>query len=316
MQTNDAATIDVLVKTMRLEAEGALSFELITPSGAALPGFEPGAHIDVHLPNSMTRQYSLTNESGDGFYSICVGLDRASRGGSKQLHHATRVGDVLRISKPRNTFSLDLRHESYLLIAGGIGVTPILAIARALEHAGKDWTMVYAARSRAAAVFVQELSGYGDRCRFHFDDEEGGPCNVVEIVAMAAPNAHVYACGPTPMLEALAEIEALPTDRLHTEYFAPPPTLAHGDVFVVEAVRSGVSVEVPADRSILEVLVEHGVDAPSSCRQGICGTCETRVLEGAPDHRDQILSDAEKAAGDTMMICCSRALTPRLRLDI
>lgn len=292
-----------------------LSVELAPSDGVGVVAYGPGAHLDVHLPGGLTRQYSLISDMSEKSYRIAVGLARQSRGGSKWFHKIARPGDVVDIAGPRNTFTLG-EHPAYFFLAGGIGVTPILSMARDVARRGKRWSMVYAARNRAGAAFADELSALGP-CRFHFDDQEGKVCDAAAVIADVPRDTHIYACGPAPMLAAAeAACKAQGRANLHVEYFTPPAGLAEGAGFVVEAARSGICVTVPANASILDALREHGVDAPSSCRQGICGSCETRVLEGVPDHRDKILTDEEKASGRTMMICCSRARTPRLRLDI
>lgn len=300
-----------------MESEDVVSVLLEGVDGQALAGFTPGAHIDLHLPGGLVRQYSLINEPNDR-YRVAVGLDRNSRGGSRYIHRVLRPGDRLRASAPRQTFSLDEDAPCSILIAGGVGITPLLAMARRLERTGRAWSLWYAARSRAAAAFWRELAALGGpRVHLHFDDEAGALIDLDEPLSTAPRGAQVYVCGPARMIEATrSRAAALELRPVRFEHFAPPPPTASDGAFVVELARSGLVLEAPVGKSILEVVTEAGVQAPSSCRAGVCGACETRVLEGVPDHRDALLSEAERASGETMLICCSRSLTPKLRLDL
>ncbi|MFT4077532.1 MAG: PDR/VanB family oxidoreductase [Asticcacaulis sp.] len=311
------AEIQVLIRAIRYEAEGVLSFELEALDGASLPEFAPGAHIDVHLPNGLMRQYSVTNASNGRHYIIGVGLDRASRGGSRWLHDQARPGQVLTISAPRNTFPMAEPLADAVLFAGGIGITPIRAMAGHLAGQGVPWTLYYAARSRKAAAFASDLRALDGDLRLHLDDEMQGLLDIAAAVAAVPSEAHLYCCGPEPMIAAFLEAtKDRAPDHVHVEHFGAVAPLADDGGLVIELARSGRVVEVRPDHTILEAVLAAGVSAPSSCRNGVCGTCETRVLAGEPDHRDLILSEAEKAAGDTMMICCSRAKSPRLTLDL
>lgn len=300
-----------------LEAEEVLSFELRPRPGDTLPDFTAGAHVDLHLPGGLVRQYSLT-EVGDGRrYVLGVARDRASRGGSRWLHDQARVGHTLTISAPRNSFPLVEDAAFSVFVAGGIGITPILAMIRRLAALGRPWRLHYAVRTRTAAAFLEPLNALGGDLRLHVDDESGGLLDVAAVVRAAPTEAHLYACGPAPMIAAFeAAAAGRPDDHLHVEHFGPVLAPAGGEGFEVELARSGKLLRVGPAETILEVVLAAGVNAPSSCRNGVCGSCETRVLAGTPEHRDMILSPAERASGETMMICCSRASTPRLRLDL
>mgnify|MGYP000131943984 CR=1 FL=1 len=312
-----SAELQVLIRAIRYEAEGVLSFELEALGGARLPDFTPGAHIDVCLPNGLMRQYSLTNASNGRHYIIGVGLDRASRGGSRWLHDHARPGQVLTISAPRNSFPMAEPLAGAVLFAGGIGITPIRAMAGHLAAQGVPWTLHYAARSRVSAAFAADLHTLSGDMRLHLDDEAGALLDIAAAVAAAPMDAHLYCCGPEPMIAAFLEAtKDRVSDHVHIEHFGAIAPQADDGGLVIELARSGRVVEVRPDQTILEAVMAAGVAVASSCRNGVCGTCETRVLAGEPDHRDLILSEAEKAAGDTMMICCSRAKSPRLTLDL
>jgi vanillate O-demethylase ferredoxin subunit len=311
------------VRALTWEAEDILGIELVPlERGASLPPFDAGAHVELHLPNGLVRSYSLVNAPGERHrYVVAVGRDRASRGGSRWLHDSLRVGTVLEVDAPRNQFALDEAAPASVLIAGGIGVTPLVAMAHRLAALGRPWTMHVAARSRAHAAFIDTLralaaSGAGT-LHEHYDDEAGGVLDVVAIIAALPADAHVYACGPQPMLAAFeAAAAALPPARVHREYFAAPEAPAAEGGFTVRLHRSGRDVPVVAGRTILEALREAGVDVLHSCCQGVCGTCEVAVIAGVPEHRDLVLSPAERAANDRIMICCSGSKTPVLELDL
>lgn len=310
------------LRPMRLRAvvyaaPGVMSFEFTPMDGRPLPDYAAGAHLDLHLPDGQVRQYSLTNPSGEGRYVVGVARARAGRGGSAWLHDKARPGDVIHVSEPRNAFALDEAAPASVLIAGGIGITPILAMARRLGALGQPAVVHYAVRSTDAAAFLPELWACGVDLRLHVDAVEGGLLDVAAIVREAPARAHVYCCGPAPMLAAFrAAAEARDPATVHFETFDAAAPEAGDEGLVIELARSGGSVTVGPEETILDALQAAGVAVASSCRNGVCGTCEVRVLEGQPDHRDLILSEAEKARGDTMMICCSRAKSPRLRLDL
>jgi tetrachlorobenzoquinone reductase len=295
-------------------------YEFARVDGAALFDVDPGAHIDIALPNGITRQYSLISPGrAPNRYVVAVKRDPHSRGGSRFMHDELRVGQIVSVSRPRNNFRLEENAEHLVLIAGGIGITPIWAmIQRLLERvsSGRSWTLHYSCRTRAEAAFLSALEHHA-QVHLNFDAESSRTLDVDAIVRGAPGDAHLYCCGPAPMLAAFEAATAnLPAERKHVEYFSSkaPPALASG--FVIELRRSGKELVVPPGRSILSVLRDAGVHVAFSCEQGICGSCETRILSGVPDHRDSVLSAAERAANETMMICCSGSRTDRLALDV
>jgi ferredoxin-NADP reductase len=308
------------VQAMRYEARGVVSIELRDPSGAQLPEFGPGAHIDLHLANGLVRSYSLCGapEVRDR-YTVGVLLDRNSRGGSRFVHEQLRVGTTLTVAAPRNHFVLDEGAAHTVLVAGGIGVTPIVCMARRLAERGRSFTMLYCARSRAEAAFVELLSAYGDAVRFHFDDEAGAPPDLKAMLAGQDTATHFYCCGPGPMLNAFeSACEAHGYPNVHIERFAADPAteaVQEGE-YSVTLQRSGKNVLVPSGKSLLDAILEAGVQVEYSCREGVCGSCETAVVEGCPDHRDSVLSNSERASNKTMMVCVSGCKGPRLVLDI
>ncbi|MBM7061039.1 oxidoreductase [Pseudomonas sp. UL073] len=314
--------LTVCVKSVRAEAVGVNSYELVAVDGGELPLFSPGAHIQLQLGNGMSRHYSLCNDAIERHrYKIAVGLSANSRGGSTYVHEQLRQGDRLTVSPPRNHFPLIEDGEHYEFIAGGIGITPILPMILWCEAKGKSWRLHYLAKSRAGAAFLDVLEQLPPRGQhLHFRDEHGGVrLDINAVVQAIPPAAHLYCCGPAGLMTQVRDTAAgRPSGLVHFEWFeaAVHEESASAGAFTVLARRSGLSLEVPADKSILETLEEAGLLPPYSCREGICNSCETRVLGGIPEHRDQVLSDAEKAANQTMLICVSRSKTPVLELDI
>lgn len=317
-------TLQVRVRCVSWEAETVLGFELVpTELNALLPPFDAGAHIDLHLGNGLLRSYSLTNAPGERQrYCIAVNKDAASRGGSRWVHETLRPGALLTISAPRNNFALDESATSSVLIAGGIGVTPILGMIRRLAALARPWRLHYAARTRAHAAFVETLRELADASagslEVSFDQEPGGRMlDIAAIVAALPADAHLYCCGPLGLLDAFEKASStLPRERVHVEYFAAKDAPATVGGFSVRLQRSGKTVAVQAGQSILDSVIAIGIEPPWSCREGVCGTCETRVIEGVPDHRDLVLSAADHAANDRMMICCSGSKTATLVLDL
>ncbi|PTX03008.1 PDR/VanB family oxidoreductase [Pararhodobacter aggregans] len=320
------AEIPVRVKQMRHEADTVLSVGFETLDGSPLPRAEPGAHVDLILSDDLRRSYSLT-QALDGTTPGCtvaVHRDPASRGGSAHVHERLRVGDKLRLSRPKNNFPLDEGAAQSVLIAGGIGITPMLAMVRRLTEAGRPWHLHYAARKRSAAAFLSEIaacvaaSGGKGRLTTHFDDEaKGALLDIAGIFAGAAPGTHFYCCGPEPMLAAYeTAARGMPKERVHAEYFSAREEAAREGGFDVVLNRSGKVLHVEPGKTILDVLIANRVSVPFACTEGTCGTCETRVIEGRPDHRDTILTDEERAHGDTMMVCCSGSKSARLVLDL
>ena len=315
--------MQVRVKRVSFEAENINSYELVAPGGGDLAPFTAGGHIDIHLPNGMIRSYSLVNDQGErSRYVVAVNKDAASRGGSSSIHQTVHAGDILTISYPKNNFSLQESAAHSVLIAGGIGITPLLSMIRRLEALGRSWELYYAARTRQAAAFLDELNVLrsGARSNLHVNFDQEPPMQMVDlpaIVKKAPPNAHLYCCGPVAMLEAFEAATAdLPNDHVHVEYFKAKEKPAVAGGFEVKLARSNRTIAVQAGKSILDALLDAGVAVSYACTEGVCGTCETRVLEGVPDHRDLFLGKEEQAANKTMMICCSGSKSPMLVLDL
>ncbi|WP_458378564.1 PDR/VanB family oxidoreductase [Pseudomonas chlororaphis] len=316
--------LQVQIFRKKVEATDILSFELRALGTDELPPFSAGAHIDVHMPNGITRQYSLCNSPEERHrYVIGVLKDPASRGGSISMHSDLCVGGLITISEPRNLFPLHESGDKHLLFAGGIGITPILAMAHTLHQRGADFELHYCYRASDRAAFIGYLkaANFSD-CVYLHDDS--GPddqrINAHELLANPQPDAHLYVCGPggfmNYILEAAAE-HRWPEPQVHREFFAAAPVSHDGDQpFEVELAKSGQVFEIPADRTVFEVLDECGIEIPSSCEQGVCGSCITRVLQGIPDHRDQFMTVAEHARNDQFTPCCSRSKSSRLVLDL
>lgn len=301
------ATLELRVSECKQESDGVLSLTLEDPAGAPLPGWHPGAHIDVHV-GEYVRQYSLcTPEGSQDRWRIGVLKEANGRGGSQAIHETVKAGGTLTVSQPRNNFVLQ-PSKRYVFIAGGIGITPILAMAGQAERDGADWTLVYGGRSRSTMAFLGELEQFGDRVRIVPEDTDGR-VDFAAYLKDVQPETLVYCCGPEPLLNVVEAASAhWPSGSLHVERFVPKEIDTSGDVaFEVEFVDSGVTLTVPADKSILEVAEEAGLPALSSCNEGTCGTCETPVVSGAVDHRDSILTDDEKTSCDSMFICVSRS---------
>lgn len=310
-------TLRMRVTSIRYAAADINLYEMRPVDKTALPRVEPGAHIDVHLPNGIMRQYSLVTADGDcGAYVVGIKRDRASRGGSAFMHDKLRVGQTLDVGGPRNHFPLDETVQHTVLIAGGIGITPIWAMAQRLMKLGRSFELHYACRERREAAFLDQLETM-PQVRLHADIEhDGRPLDLTAIVARAPRGAHYYCCGPLPMLTAYeAATASLDPACVHAEYFTPKAAAACEGGYVVELHRTGQTFSIPEGKTILQVLRDAGVAAPYSCEEGICGACQVKVMSGMPDHRDSILSDREKQAGDTMLICCSGSKTEKLVID-
>ncbi|MFM1813635.1 MAG: hypothetical protein RLZ98_330 [Pseudomonadota bacterium] len=311
-------SIEVRLISVRYAARDTNLYEFARISGDPLPDASAGAHIDVQLQRGLVRQYSLVNPGpAPSSYIVGVKRDAASRGGSRYMHDTLKVGAILQVSTPRNNFALVEDAPHVVLIAGGIGITPIFAMVERLIAIGRPFEVHYAARSRADAAFIGELQRL-DNVHFSFDEETGGKfLDMAGIVAGAPQGAHFYCCGPAPMLAAFeAATAAQPQACVHVEYFTAKSEAAAEGGYILELAKSGREIEVPAGKTILEVLMEAGIDVAYSCTEGICGACETRVISGTPDHRDSILTPQEQEAGKTMMICCSGSKSERLVLDL
>jgi ferredoxin-NADP reductase len=300
---------------IRYVAEGIHTYEFMRADGAPLPAFEAGAHVDLHLPNGLVRQYSLCNAPHETHrYVVGIKRDPASRGGSAFIHEQLRVGTLVDLGGPRNHFALHEEAAHTVLVAGGIGVTPIACMAQRLRAIGAPFGVHYAVRRRSEAAFLQEL---GECVHLHVDEERGGPMRLQDIVSRAATGTHFYCCGPGPMLDAFEAATATwPGAQVHLERFSAAAPVAAEGGFAVQLARSGRTIRIAPGCTILDSLREAGVPVQASCEQGICGSCETRVLAGRPDHRDSLLSDEEKAANQAMMVCCSGSLDPLLVLDL
>ncbi|MHB9849435.1 PDR/VanB family oxidoreductase [Streptomyces sp. Tue6028] len=307
-------SLHLTVHRMTWEAEGVLSVELVHPDGKPLPAWTPGAHIDVEV-GGLVRQYSLCGDPRTATaYRIGVLDAPASRGGSRHVHTRLRPGRTVTVSEPRNHFALE-DAPGYVFVAGGIGITPLLAMAREAGRRGADWRMVYGGRSRASMAFTDELAALGGDVSVVPQDEHGHIDLDTALTGLPAGTL-VYCCGPEPLLTAVEQ--KCPAERLRVERFAAPTVERAGndETFEVECRASGRTLTVGADTSILQAVEDAGISVDSSCRDGICGSCETRVLDGTPDHRDFLLSEAEHTANATMMICVSRCASGRLVLDL
>lgn len=329
-----AETLAVRVEAADLPAPGIRAFRLVDAEGGLLPGFAPGAHVQVRIPpgpgrgdTERWRSYSLMNldpaSNPDGGpvreYRIAVRREADGHGGSRYMHDELRVGDALTLRPPTNHFPLEAPPE-VLLIAGGIGVTPIASMAAALVAQHRPFRLHYAGRSRMLLAFVDELRALaGERLHLHADDEPDTRLSVDALLAAATPGQPIYVCGPAGMIDAVlttAERLGWPRAALHYELFSEAAPLVGDQPFEVELKSSGRVLQVPADRSVLDVLIDAGADTLYDCRSGFCGLCSTAVVSGEIDHRDTYLSQAEQAGGKVMQVCVSRCKSGRLVLDL
>lgn len=314
----DAVATTVRVSAKNHESDGVVALTLAALDGRRLPDWAPGAHIDLVLPNGITRQYSLCGDRWDAYsYRVGVLREPAGRGGSEFVHNSLRVGDLVGVGGPRNNFAL-APAPRYLFIAGGIGITPILPMIGQADMLDADWRLLYGGRSRSSMAFQDELARYPDRVRLVPQDEEG-LLDIAGFLGEPRADVRVYCCGPAPLLAALAvATERWPRHAVRTERFvaAEVAAPARDTPFEIELARTGRTVAVGPRQSVLEAVRQAGVEVLSSCRQGVCGTCETGVLAGEPDHRDSILDDDERRAGDCMFVCVSRSRGERLVLDL
>lgn len=316
--------LQVRVTRKAIEAQDICIFELVALDGGRLPAFSAGSHIDVQLPGGTTRQYSLCNDAAESHrYMIAVLKDPSTRGGSRAMHELVHEGNVLTISRPRNHFPLAHAARHSILFAGGIGITPILCMVERMARVGESFELHYCTRSRDRTAFLERIrsSSFADRTQFHFDD--GPPEQKLDIAGCLAtpqPGLHLYVCGPKGFMDAVlgsARGNGWPEDQLHYEFFSAEPVKSDTDgAFEVQLASSGRVVIVAKDQSVVQALAQAGVEVATSCEQGVCGTCLTRVLEGEPDHRDMYLSPDEQAANDQFLPCCSRSKSPRLVLDL
>ena len=316
----------VRVVSVTYEARDVLSFVLAREDGTDLWSFEPGSHVDVHLPNDLMRSYSLSNAGTEhGRYRITVARDANSKGGSTFMHDSLQAGRMIEIGKPRNNFPLFEQAPLSVFIAGGIGVTPFLPMMVRLNALGRRWRIHYCVRTRDRAGLLQEIEGLAASAGLgevvpNFDEEPGGTMlDLRGVVAALSPQDHIYCCGPIGMLDAFRSACAgggIADDRVHFEYFSSNVEAAAEGGYEVVLEKSGKSVRVAEGETLLDALIRAGANIPFSCQEGVCGACETRVLDGTPDHRDLILTERERAANRTMMVCCSGSLSPVLKLDL
>jgi ferredoxin-NADP reductase len=324
--TGPNAAHGLLVRQVRWEAQDVVSLTMVDPDGRPLPAWSPGAHLDVILPSGTVRQYSLCGDLSDcGSYTVAVLRDANSRGGSQEIHDTALVGQTLQVRGPRNHFEL-VPADDYLFIAGGIGITPVLSMARQVSSEGRAWQLVYGGRALSSMAFVEELLALGGDRVMLVPEDSTGRIPLADVFARVTPTTAIYCCGPEGLLDAVADratTHGLAPGTLHVERFtgaglpeAAEPADPDAEPFEVELRHSGVILKVPPDRSILDVVRDALPGTMSSCEEGFCGTCETRVIEGVPEHHDIILSPAERERNDVMMICVGRSRTPRLVLDL
>jgi ferredoxin-NADP reductase len=300
----------------QLLADRIVALTLELADGSELPEWAPGAHLELTLPGGLIRQYSLCSDPADrNTWRVAVLKELAGRGGSDAVHDVVQVGDLLTAAGPKDNFRYRSSASDVVFVAGGIGVTPMLPMVRAAAQAGSSWRMLYLGRSRDSMAFLEELEQYGDRVLVHTSDDNGRLALTAGIARFGLTDPQVYACGPSPLLEALGE--CVPAERLHVERFTGDGNGAQATdtPFTVET-SDGTEILVAADETILAAMIRCGVPALNSCQEGICGTCETVVVEGTPLHRDSLLTEEERASNETMMICVSRCVGDRLVLEL
>jgi vanillate O-demethylase ferredoxin subunit len=313
--------LDLRVARIACETESILSFCLAHPAGGELPPFTAGAHVDVLTPAGVTRQYSLCNEPGDtSHYQIAVLNEPRSRGGSRSMHDDVRVGTTLTVSVPRNHFPL-VPTAHAILLAGGIGITPLLAMAEHLSSSGQSFELHYCARSQGNAAFLERIrqSRFKDSVHWHFDDAAPAGFDCASVLGAPGRDKHLFVCGPSGFIDfarQTARKAGWAETCIHHEHFGASPAASSGDQFEVVVASTGKTYRIPEGRSVAQVLNREGVHIPVSCEQGVCGTCLTRVLEGVPDHRDLFLTDQERDGNAAFLPCCSRAKSAVLVLDL
>lgn len=323
-RASGARRLQVKVTKKTREAEGICAFELSDPKGKALPPFSAGAHIDVHLHDGMVRQYSLCNDPRETHrYLICVQREPASRGGSRAMHEDIKEGQIIEIGAPKNRFAIDPSARRSVLIAGGIGVTPILCMAEHLSGMNASFEMHYYTRTKQRTAFLNRIKKavYANRVTFYFSDRLARPQrDFAHLIGNFETGVHLYVCGPAGLVNTVVETarqRGWPGSNVHKEYFSAEMAKSASDTgFDIKLASTGKVLHVAKDKSVLDVLSGHGIDIPRSCEQGVCGTCMTRVLYGKPDHRDVYLSDVEHVRNDKFMPCCSRAHSDMLVLDL
>ena len=314
--------LNVVVRKREIQGADVVVLDLALADGAALPAFEAGAHVDIHVAPGLVRQYSLCSDPADAsVYRLGVLKDPDSRGGSVGVHEALVEGREVQISTPRNLFPLAADARRSILLGGGIGITPMIAMAHALYQQGADFELHYCGRSRSRSAFLEALASapFADRVVTHFDDEDAAQrLDLQAVLGAGSTGTHLYTCGPSGFMDWVisgALQQGYAEDHIHKEYFQVEVD-ASGASFEVVAARSNKTVQVAEGQSILDALAQVGIKIDISCEQGVCGTCMCEVLEGEPDHRDVYLTDEEKAANDQILVCCSRAKSNKLVLDI
>lgn len=314
------ASFELVVQRRWLETPDVLALELAAADGSALPSFAAGAHVEVRTPGGPTRPYSLCNDPAHrAHYRIAVLRDPQSRGGSASLHAQGEAGDRLQVSTPRNLFPLVPAARHSVLLAGGIGVTPLMAMAHALHRQGASFELHYCGKSQDAMAFAHALRTGPFGSQVHLHTQGRAAFDVQALLHAQPPGTHVYVCGPAGFMDhavAAAREAGIAADCVHQELFGAPADTQPGSAFEIEIASTGDVLSVPQDRSVAAVLAEHGHFIPISCEAGVCGSCVTGIVSGTPDHRDSILDEDQKAANDCFTPCCSRALTPRLVLAL
>jgi ferredoxin-NADP reductase len=304
------------VSSLTWEATDVLSLTLVDPAGNSLPAWQPGAHIDFTPEIGLTAQYSLCGQTSAPEWRIAVLLQREGKGVSRYIHERIRPGDLVRVSEPRNHFAL-ADAQSYLFIAGGIGITPFMPMIDEVTRQGKPWRLAYGGRKRESLAFAASLQCHGSAVRLYPEDETGRlPLDA--LLSSVNEGCAVYCCGPEPLIAAVEDwLRSRGKPAPHVERFNPKPRDdSNSRPFQVLLARRKITLDIPADKAIVDVLDLHDVFVPTSCREGTCGSCETRVLCGAIDHRDSLLSEEERQRQDTMMICVSRAAGDTITLDL
>jgi ferredoxin-NADP reductase len=331
----------VRVRATNYLAENINAYEVVDPEGGQLPSFTAGSHIDLYFRDGRIRQYSLCSSPYDRQrYVFAVQRELDGRGGSRAIFERVHVGRILVISPPRNAFALAAQAQRHLFLAGGIGITPIMSMIHELAATGRSFELHYCTRSREKAAFHQELSALAATAKVEFHHDQGDPARGLDIAALLRvprPGTHLYYCGPERFMAAVAAAAAhWPPETVHFEHFSAPSNEAAQDSganpqsgeeilsrdveadvsvgFTVRVASTGQVFEVPGDKSIVQVLREHGFSVPTSCESGLCGTCRTRYLDGVPDHRDYVLDDVARQS--EMLICCSRAKSRSILLDL
>ncbi|MCA0934372.1 PDR/VanB family oxidoreductase [Vibrio alginolyticus] len=315
--------LEVQVIAKKLRSQNVVSVDLVAINGVELPAFEAGAHIDLHLQNGLVRQYSLFHSPNQrDQYRIAIQLAEESRGGSHWVHRNLQVGDIISVSEPKNVFQLAENAPKHVLFAGGIGITPLLSMAECLSDSNQEFELHYSAKSKVEAPFCKEISvsSWADQAQFYFSDE-ANRLDANKIFADLDPEAHIYVCGPERYIEYVlqtAKESSWPEEQVHRELFQAPANHDEREntAFELHLSLSGLTLDVPADSSVLDVLTEAGVDVPFSCGEGVCGTCITNVIDGTPEHRDHYLTDKEKACNREFLPCCSRSKTPSLTIEL